>query len=167
MPDALQDLLDRAEIGDLLARYSTALDNRDWALLGSVFVPDALCDYGALGNPHGLDEITSLIRGTIGDLDATQHLVGNVVVEVRGDEATADCYLISQHIRRDTPGGDHYFLGGRYHDRVVRTPAGWRIAHRTLHRMWTTGNRDVVRRPNAPIGDRSRPGPVSRRSVDT
>ena len=147
MSDALQQLLDRAEISDLLARYSTALDSRDWPLLGTVFAPDAVCDYGTLGNPSGLDEITALIRGTIGDLDATQHLVGNVVVDVRGDEATADCYLISQHIRRDTPGGDHYFLGGRYSDRLVRTADGWRIAHRTLHRMWTSGNREVVRRP--------------------
>ena len=149
MPDDLQSLADRIEIGELLARYSTALDGRDWALLDEVFLPDAECDYGALGNPRGVDEITTLVRGTIGDLDSTQHLVGNVVVTVHGDEATADCYLISQHIRRDTPGGDHYMLGGRYSDRLVRTPAGWRIAHRTLHRMWTTGNRDVVRRPGA------------------
>jgi 3-phenylpropionate/cinnamic acid dioxygenase small subunit len=149
MPDALQALQDRIEIGELLARYSTALDGRDWDLLSEVFLPDAECDYGTLGTPRGVEEITSLVRGTIGDLDATQHLVGNVVVTVRGDEATADCYLISQHIRRGTPGGDHYLLGGRYSDRVVRTAAGWRIAHRTLHRLWTTGNRDVVRRPGA------------------
>jgi 3-phenylpropionate/cinnamic acid dioxygenase small subunit len=149
MSDALQQLLDRVEISDLLARYSTALDSRDWELLAEVFLPDAACDYGTLGNPRGLAAITDLIRGTIGDLDATQHLVGNVVAAVHGDEGTADCYLISQHIRRGTPGGDHYFLGGRYSDRVVRTPAGWRIAHRTLHRMWTSGNRDVVRRPGS------------------
>ena len=147
MPDALRELLDRTEIGELLARYSTALDSRQWDLLGEVFLADAACDYGSLGSPQGLAEITGLIRGTIGDLDATQHLVGNVVVTVDGDAATADCYLISQHIRRDTPGGDHYLLGGRYSDRLVRTPAGWRIAHRTLHRMWASGNRDVVQRP--------------------
>jgi 3-phenylpropionate/cinnamic acid dioxygenase small subunit len=147
VPDVLQQLLDRAEITDLLARYSTALDARQWDLLGEVFTPDAVCDYGSLGTPQGVAAITALISGTIADLDATQHLVGNVVVSVDGDEATADCYLISQHIRQGTPGGDHYFLGGRYRDRVVRTPAGWRIAHRTLHRMWTSGNRDVVRRP--------------------
>jgi SnoaL-like domain len=74
-------------------------------------------------------------------------LVGNIVVDVRGDEATAYCYLISQHIRQDTPGGDHYLLGGRYTDHVVRTPDGWRIAHRTMHRMWASGNREVVQRP--------------------
>ena len=149
MPDDLQVLADRLAIGELLARYSTVLDNREWDQLAEVFTPDAECDYGSLGNPHGVDEIAGLIRGTIGDLDSTQHLVGNVVVSVAGDQATADCYLISQHIRQGTPGGDHYLLGGRYSDRVVRTPAGWRIAHRTLHRMWTTGNRDVVRRPGA------------------
>ena len=148
MSDVLQALVDRAEIADLLALYSTALDSRDWARLGEVFLPDAVCDYGSLGHPQGVAEIAALVRGTIGDLDATQHLIGNVVVAVNGDEATADCYLISQHIRRDAPGGDHYFLGGRYSDRVVRTPAGWRIAHRTLHRMWATGNREVVRRPD-------------------
>lgn len=147
MPDALQEIQDRLEIGELLARYSRALDTRDWGLLGEVFTADAACDYGALGSPEGIEAITALIRGTIGDLDGTQHLVGNVVVRVEGDEAAADCYLISQHVRADTPGGDHYLLGGRYADRVVRTPAGWRIAHRTLHRMWTMGNRDVVRRP--------------------
>ncbi|MGY1809518.1 nuclear transport factor 2 family protein [Blastococcus sp. SYSU D00669] len=147
MSDALQQLLDRTEIAELLARYSTALDERRWELLGEVFTPDASCDYGSLGSPDGLAEITALVRGTIGDLDATQHLVGNVVVAVDGDEATADCYLISQHVRRGTPGGEHYMLGGRYADRLVRTPAGWRIAHRTLHRMWTSGNREVVRRP--------------------
>ena len=147
MPDDLQALRDRIEIGELLALYCTALDERRWELLGEVFLPDAACDYGSLGRPDGVEEITTLIRGTIGDLDATQHLVGNVVVRVDGDDATADSYLISQHIRAGTPGGDHYLLGGRYADRVVRAPAGWRIAHRTLHRMWTTGNRDVVRRP--------------------
>lgn len=149
MADRLQELLDRVDIGEVLARYCSALDARDWTGLEAVFTPDAGCDYGALGNPHGAAEIASLIRSTIGDLDATQHLIGNVTVTVQGDTATADCSLIAQHIRADTPGGDHYLLGGRYSDRLVRTPEGWRIAHRTLHRIWTTGNRDVVRRPRS------------------
>jgi hypothetical protein len=153
MSDAVARLVDRVEIEELLARYSTALDSRDWHLLSTVFLPDATCDYGAGRHPEGLGAITDFIRGTIGDLDATQHLVGNVVIDVRGDEATADCYLISQHIRENAPGGEHYLLGGRYADRLVRTPGGWRIAHRTLHRMWATGNRDVVRRgPGNPSG---------------
>ena len=147
MTDALQCLLDRVEISDLLARYSTALDSRDWELLRDVFVPDADCEYGALGHPHGVDEIIALVRATLDGLDATQHLVGNIVVSVDGDAATAEAYLIAQHIRRGAAGGDDYLIGGRYSDLLARTPAGWRIAHRTIHRMWWTGNRDVIRRP--------------------
>ena len=143
----MQELVDKSQIGDLLAQYSTALDTRDWDALGQVFTADASCDYGSLGSPRGVDEITSLVRSTLSGLDATQHLIGNVTVQTDGDQATADCYLIAQHIRTGAPGGDHYLIGGRYSDRLVRTPQGWRISHRTLHRMWTTGNRGVIHRP--------------------
>ncbi len=144
--DPVRLLLDRAEISELLARYATALDSREWDLLEQVFTADARCDYGPLGTPRGVPEIVALVRGTIGDLDATQHLLANVVVGVDGDAATADCYLLAQHVRLGEPGGEHYEIGARYHDELVRTPAGWRIAHRTLHRSWHRGNRDVVRR---------------------
>lgn len=143
----MQELVDRGQIGDLLAAYATALDTRDWDALGRVFAPGASCDYGSLGSPSGVGEITSLVRSTLDGLDATQHLIGNVTVKVDGDQATAECYLIAQHIRAGAPGGDHYLIGGRYSDRMVRTPDGWRISHRTLHRMWTTGNRGVIQRP--------------------
>ena len=146
MADRLQELVDRADIGDVLCRYSTALDSRDWEALGSVFTPDAVCDYGALGSPRGVPAIAGLVSATIGSLDATQHLLGNVTVAVDGDTATADCYLVAQHVRAGTPGGDDYLLGGPYHDELVRTPEGWRITSRTLHRTWTSGNRDVVQR---------------------
>jgi ketosteroid isomerase-like protein len=144
----LQQVLDRLEIGDLLARYCTALDRRDWDRLADVFTADAVCDYGALGTPTGVAEITGLVRGTLDTLDATQHLIGNVVVAVDGDTATAHCYLIAQHLREGTPGGETYLLGGTYEDVLLRTADGWRITHRTLDRLWATGNRDVVMRPS-------------------
>ena len=46
---------------------------------------------------------------------------------------------------RGTEGGDNYIIAGRYDDRVVRTPDGWRIAHRVLTVDWTEGNPAVVR----------------------
>lgn len=147
MDPQVQALADRLAIGDLLAGYCAALDSRDWEHLREVFAPDAVCDYGSLGSPEGVEAITALISGTLRTLDATQHLIGNVTVSVDGDEASAGCYLISEHVRAGTPGGEHYTIGGRYADRLVRTPDGWRIASRTLHRMWTSGNREVVQRP--------------------
>lgn len=149
MDDDLRAVTDRLAIGELLAVYCTALDQRDWARLHDVFAPEATCDYGSLGSPQGVAEIIRLISSTLQALDATQHLIGNVTVSVDGDEATAGCYLISQHVRAGTAGGEHYMIGGRYADRLVRTPQGWRITSRTLHRMWTSGNREVVQRPAA------------------
>jgi hypothetical protein len=145
MAAALQTLIDRVEIGEVLTRYCTALDTREWTSLREVFQPDAVCD-GSLGNPQGVEQITALIQGTLQGLDATQHLLGNVSVTLDGDKATASCYLFSQHIRSGLPAGEDYQIGGRYADRLVRTPEGWRIAHRTLHRMWARGNREVIQR---------------------
>lgn len=146
MSDRLQELTDRLDIAEVLARYCEALDDRRWELLETVFTADATCDYGSVGTPAGLADITDTIRGTIGDLDATQHLIGNVQVAVSGDTATARCYLTSQHVRHGAPGGQTYAIGGSYHDTLVRTPDGWRISSRRLQRMWADGNRDVVRR---------------------
>ena len=143
----LEQLNDRIEIEELLARYSRALDHRQWADLEAIFTADGEFDAGGLGHPHGPAAIRAMIEGTIGGLDATQHLLGKSIIEFSedGDSAEVRTYLISQHIRESAPGPvKHYFLGGEYADRVVRTPAGWRIAYRRLDRMWKQGDRAVI-----------------------
>lgn len=142
----LQELTDRLDITDVLTRYCTALDSRQWDLLEQVFTVDARAEYGSVGSPAGLAEITEGIRGTIGDLDATQHLIGNVAVTLAGDTATASCYLMSQHLRTGVPEGETYMIGGRYVDELTRTPDGWRITSRRLERMWASGNRGIISR---------------------
>lgn len=146
----LQQLSDRIEIEELLARYSRALDYRQFDELEAIFTPDGEFDAGGLGHPQGPAAIRSMIEGTIGDLDATQHLVGKSLIEFSadGDAAEVRTYLISQHIRESAPGPvKHYFLGGEYYDRVVRTESGWRIAFRRLDRMWKQGDRAVIAPP--------------------
>jgi SnoaL-like domain len=138
-------LADRADIIDLAVAYTWALDSKQMELLRDVFTPDAT---GLLRGVecNGADAIIERIGGSILRLDATQHLVGNHQVAVDGDTATHRCQLHSQHVKAGTPGGDHYIVGGYYDDRLVRTPSGWRIAHRTMQQTWTAGNPDVVKR---------------------
>jgi 3-phenylpropionate/cinnamic acid dioxygenase small subunit len=143
----LQQINDRIEIEELLVRYSRALDHRRFEELESIFTPDAEFDAGGLGHPVGPENIRAMIEGTIGHLDATQHLIGKSLIEFSqdGDSAEVRTYLISQHIREATEGPvKHYFLGGEYADRVVRTPDGWRIRYRRLDRMWKQGDRAVI-----------------------
>lgn len=138
---------DRDEIIDLAIAYTWALDTRHVDGLRDVFTVDATAMLRGV-ECAGVDAIIDRIGGAITRLDHTQHLVGNHQVTVDGDTATHRCQLHSQHVKKDTPGGDNFIVGGFYDDRLTRTPDGWRIAHRLMQQTWVAGNPDVVRRPS-------------------
>lgn len=144
MSTTLQHLLDERDIVHVALRYCRALDTRDWDLLDDVFVADAIAELATPARFSGIDAIRARVRGALEHVDGSHHLVGNHEVEIDGDTATHRCYLQAQHMRRAAAGGPHFIVAGRYEDRMVRTPAGWRIAHRTLVVMWTEGNPGVV-----------------------
>jgi hypothetical protein len=141
----LQRLIDRQEIADLCVRYTFALDTKDWALLESCFtdVPAFVHPGGRL---EGIEAILARTRGALESLDASQHLLGNVVADVDGDTARATSYFQAQHVRAGIPGGDTYIIAGSYTDTLTRTPDGWKIAERVQVYLWRDGNRAVVRR---------------------
>ena len=58
MPDDRIDALtDRLAIEDLLTRYATAVDQRDWDLYRSVFAADAEVDYTPAGGTAGTVDV--------------------------------------------------------------------------------------------------------------
>lgn len=139
-------LRDRQEIIDLTIAYCWALDTRDWAALGDVFTPDATALLATPAPLQGVDAIRERIARALTPLDDSQHLVATHQVRIDGDTATCRCYLQAQHVRHAAAesGGANYVIGGRYEDRMVRTPDGWRIAHRELVAMWREGNPGVM-----------------------
>ena len=50
---AFQNLIDRSEIDDLLIRYATAVDTKDWDLWETCFTDDAFVDYESAGGIKG------------------------------------------------------------------------------------------------------------------
>ena len=136
---------DEQAIVELAIAYTWALDTRQFDELRSIFAPDATGDLHGV-RCDGVDAIVARIEGALSRLDASQHLVGNHQVRVDGDTATHRCYLQAQHVKRGTPGGDNYLIGGTYEDRVARTADGWRITHRTMAAVWTEGNPAVIGR---------------------
>jgi len=135
-------LADRQAIVDLTIAYSYALDDRRFDDLDDVFVPDATAELGWL--LEGRDAIKDRIRNALVPLDASHHLVATHQVRFDGDRATGRCYLQAQHVRVDADGGPLFMVGGRYEDRYVRSPDGWRIEHRSLVVLWTDGNAAVL-----------------------
>jgi 3-phenylpropionate/cinnamic acid dioxygenase small subunit len=130
---------DRSDISDLLVRYATALDTRDWDLLHSCFTEDAVVDFDRLG---GRKDGWAAIRGAVGlvtGFDRTQHFLGNMTITIDNDEAQASTYVQAHHVI----DGDLFTVAGAYHDQIVRTPAGWRIAYRRLEPVWQSGNSEL------------------------
>ena len=136
---------DQQAIIDLAIAYTWALDTKQFDELDAVFAADATADLHGV-RCDGRDAIVARIERPLTLLDATQHLIGNHQVHVDGDTATHRCYLQSQHVKRGTPGGDNFLMGGIYDDRLARTAHGWRIIHRTMTAVWTDGNPAVIGR---------------------
>jgi ketosteroid isomerase-like protein len=143
----VRELTDRAAILDVVIAYATALDGRDWEALAGLFTEDARWEYRASGEQvRGSQAIAARIRPALEHLDATQHLNGNHVITVHGDEAEHTCYYHAQHVRRGLPDGELFLGAGRYEDRLRRTPDGWRLTDRVLISSWSAGNPAVLRR---------------------
>lgn len=133
-------------IAEICHTYALGVDERDWPAVRRCFTPSATADYLDRPRCDGFEAIEAFLRRAVGALDATHHLIGNVTVRVDGELATSNCYLHAQHVRRGTPGGDLFTIGGVYRDTLILGADGWRISHRELRATWSAGNPAVLGR---------------------
>jgi 3-phenylpropionate/cinnamic acid dioxygenase small subunit len=140
MSDSL--LADRLDVIDVVNRYATALDSRDWDLLDRVFAADVKAEFGR--SYAGCEAVKELVRRHLGGCGPTQHLLANHRVEVSGDEASCVASVRAFHAGRGAQAGQIYELLGEYHDRLRRTGAGWRISSRRMVVSHELGTRAVL-----------------------
>lgn len=131
---------DRQDIEAVLNRYARLLDTKQYARLTEVFTPEASAHYVGVGECKGLDSIIDLISGVLDQCGNTQHLLGNVQIEVQGDKATSRCYLQAIHAGLGDYADQLLFVWGEYRDQLARTPAGWRIVFRELTTLHAQGD---------------------------
>jgi 3-phenylpropionate/cinnamic acid dioxygenase small subunit len=134
---------DRQAISDLLVRYATGIDRRDWSLFRTVFTDDCELDYGDIGAWTGVDAVTAFMEQAHAMAGHTLHRLTNQVVTVDGDKAVARTYVDALIMFGDNQTGGAGANGiGFYDDEIVRTSDGWRIARRrfTAVRVATVGN---------------------------
>ena len=138
----LQEISDRLEIEGAVIRYTRAIDGDDWDLLDTVFTPDAEIDYTESG---GIADTYPAVKAWLAEVlpaffPKRMHTLGQVAVELAGDQAQATAYFHNPMPVADKDGGSRVVeLGGLYHHTFVRTPAGWRS--RKLHEevVWRRG----------------------------
>ena len=118
----------RQDVADLLVRYATGIDRRDWKLLRSCFTDDCQADYGDVGRWRSADEITEWMRTTHEPLGPSLHRITNPAVVSDGETVTVRSYVDVVIVGADERGGAQ--AAGYYDDVVVRTDDGWKIARR-------------------------------------
>lgn len=136
-------LVDRERVGAVLVRVALSQDAHEWTALGDCFEPDAVYVHPT-GQIDGAEGIVDRSRAALGELDASQHLVGSIDVRIDGDVAHTISYFQAQHVRADAPGGQLYTVGGTYADTLVRRGDTWRISRRVQTYTFRDGNRKVV-----------------------
>ncbi len=148
-PTTPQATADRIEIDDLLVRYATAIDTKDWDLLASCFTPDALIDYTSAGGIRGrFPEVKQWLAQVLVAFPMTQHLITNRAVIVDGDSATSrSAFFNPMGLPGDGDGLVLFFEGGYYNDKLVRTAGGWRIAERIEESSYSTRLHPVMLKP--------------------
>ena len=128
---------DRQDISDLLVRYATGIDRRDWPLFRTVFTDDCELDYGEIGAWKGVDAVADFMEQVHALAGHTMHRLSNMAITVDGDQAVARTYLDGLMMAPDNKSGVNAI--GFYDDEIVRTADGWRVARRrtTIVRITT------------------------------
>jgi len=135
--DPVARLLDERACERLIIDYTHLVDFGEAARIADLFTTDGVWEAGDL-RMDGQDAIRAGFMARQGVARRTsRHVCSNVAITLVGpDEATAISYLVNYRhdaasgvAQRPAPAGVPKFVG-EYHDRFVRTPDGWRIAHR-------------------------------------
>ncbi|MFN2539428.1 MAG: nuclear transport factor 2 family protein [Mycobacteriales bacterium] len=126
---SLQELSDRFEIQDLIARYSQLLDRRAWDEMDALFTEDCVLDYTSTGAIKGTwPEHKAFDIEVLTPFKGTQHLMGLPIINLSGDTATARTICFNPMVIDDKK---LFYVGLWYDDELVRTKSGWRFAKRT------------------------------------
>ena len=137
-----QEIPDKQHIRELQNRYSYAIDSGQYDKLDDMFTPDATYHF-VTGSTDNLEALKNTIRDALQPLTSSQHINGNQWAEITGDHATAGCYFTVHMFKEGVADGEHFEMGGRYDDELLRTPDGWRFTSRTISILWSDGNRKV------------------------
>lgn len=135
MNNTLESLIAKQDITELSYLYMRGLDRWDAQLLHSVFFEDAYCEYGFI-NCNATDFIEFAL-GALQSHTANQHMVGNILIDVEGDEAFGEVYFNAYHKVKTDKGFEDIIIAGRYLDRYEKRQGVWKMAYRSEIVDWS------------------------------
>ena len=134
----LREVVAKQKITEVLNRYCRGIDRCDLDTLLTVFWADAEADYGS-GRQNAVDWSVAAV-GALKGMHRTQHSVGNVLIHLEGERASAETYCHAYHEIDAAGGRGEMVVGGRYLDRLEHRDGEWRIVERIYVMDW---NRNI------------------------
>jgi hypothetical protein len=129
---AIESLLAKQAITEVLYRYCRGLDRMDRALAMSVWHEGSTVDYGPIFTGSGA-EFVDWVWVAHETLAAHSHQITNILIDVSGECATSEAY-VTVALRTKPDGGSIVDIvdRGRYLDRWSRRQGVWAIDDRTF-----------------------------------
>lgn len=124
----LHDLTARRDIHKALCNYMRGQDRLRPDIQRLAFHDDAHVDCGLFAG--SADGFVEFAQGFLANTGGSQHLIGQVDIEVKGDVASGEVYFIAWH--RIEEGGEprDLIVAGRYIDEYAKRGGEWRILKR-------------------------------------
>ncbi len=151
LEEKIDALTARAEITDVIGRYTYGMDSRDWALYRSCWTDEISVDFSDLPGYGGMtpavlpaDVWVDGMRALFEHMPHSQHLKVPVSFDIRGDEATVISLMQGKHFMPTDRGEPTQTTVGYYRSEFRKTPDGWRMSGLTELLYWNEGNSYVL-----------------------
>ena len=131
MTPALQALIDKQALHELCVTYSRAIDRRDFALLESLYAPEAHDDHGAMF-AGGTKAYVAFVAGALAAYERTVHYVTQTAFVIAGDTAEGEVHKINFH----RTASHDIVTGSRSLDRYIRRDGRWLFLSRHVVNDW-------------------------------
>ncbi|HUA02457.1 MAG TPA: nuclear transport factor 2 family protein [Solirubrobacteraceae bacterium] len=142
--DQTQELGDRREIADLIARLGLMLDEKRFGETASILADDVTVKTPG-GSAQGREAVAA--QASRNHTVRTQHVISNVLIELDGDRAQARANLIATFapdpgsrlvINGEEQRNAYLTLGEVYRFGARRTADGWRLERIETEPVWSS-----------------------------
>jgi hypothetical protein len=131
LEEVVRELKDRSDILDVMHEYCRHADNLDPASMVALFVEDCIANFVPGGEEtilRGKDQLMAMLSGALEvTVSGSHHIANPEFVFETPDRVVLHCYMYSWQRFTGFPVTSDCHRWGRYENRFVRTPAGWRI----------------------------------------
>jgi hypothetical protein len=132
----LQELADRADLAELVARLGQWLDEQRFDGAAALLTSDAVVRTQS-GQSRGIEALTDQARRVHTQFTATQHVTSDVLADIDADRATVRANLTATFVAEAPEPAIR--IGERYHLEAARTAAGWRLSRVEVTPVWRSG----------------------------